>query len=198
MKSDGAMVVCTFGWGSVFRLYREYLEVDGTGYALAKLTYVRPMYREVLGIPSARLELRFGKKKLVLPGIAAVKDAEKVAEYLSMWLKEGDVSVPVRLLPDECAYYMTEATLCGERTEGSSCSSYPMLDQGMLILTSRRMIYLGRKGQVMLDYECLGQVELLDGALALGADHWSQRGIFAMHRPVGCAMCLEYVLQRLE
>jgi len=260
---------------------------------LNDLTHVHQLYRNVMGIPSARLELYFGEKKLVLAGIAEIEDAQKTAACLTTrlnashptqqeelaqavteevdipgrkgmlrgqcertrarvrierfrqrWLqghgedsthenqfgrqarREGgllEVAVPVRMLPGERAHYITDAALCGERTEippghlrptwqGASLEYfgklssfpygrgrlYPALDQGMLILTSRRVIYIGRKSQVMLDNINLLHVSRLRGAIALHADQWQKRHIFEMRRPLECAMCLEYILQRLQ
>jgi len=246
-----------------------------------------------MGIPSARLELSFGERKLVLAGIPEIEDAQKTAAHLTRWLnaprstqredlaraateeveipgrprmlreqdkhtrdhlrmerfrqrslqwrgegsirenqsgpqvrcEEGlpEVAVPVHMLPGEKAHYITDAALCGERNEpelahlhstwqgasqeyfgklSRSLSGrgrlYPALDQGMLILTSRRLIYIGRKCQVMLDYIDLLHVSRLRGAIALQADHWQKRRIFEMRRPLECAMYLEYILQRLQ
>src|SRR2546430_16589278 len=83
MQNEPLIAECAFGWGKVFRLYQNYLDVNGTSYPLADLTHVRPIYQHVLGIPSVRLELRFGKKKVILRGIAAMKEAQTVVEYLT-------------------------------------------------------------------------------------------------------------------
>ncbi len=293
MKSESPIATCTYGWGRVFRLYDDYLEANGVRHVLNDLTHVHQLYRNVMGIPSARLELYFGEKKLVLAGIAEIEDAQKTAACLTTrlnashptqqeelaqavteevdipgrkgmlrdqcertrarvrierfrqrWLqghgedsthenqfgrqarREGgllEVAVPVRMLPGERAHYITDAALCGERTEippghlrptwqGASLEYfgklssfpygrgrlYPALDQGMLILTSRRVIYIGRKSQVMLDNINLLHVSRLRGAIALHADQWQKRHIFEMRRPLECAMCLEYILQRLQ
>jgi len=293
MRYESPIATCTYGWGRVFRLYNDYLEANGARHALNDLTHVRQLYRNVMGIPSARLELYFGERKLVLAGIPEIEDAQKTVAYLTTrlnafhmtqqeelaqavteeveipgrkrmlrdqcertrarvrierfrqrWLqghsvdstgeyqcggqarREGslpEVAVPARMLPGEYAHYITDAALCGERNEvppgqlpttrqgaslqyfGNLSSSpygrgrlYPVLDQGMLILTSRRVIYIGRKSQVMLDYINLLHVSRLRGAIALQADHWQKRHIFEMRRPLECAMYLEYILQRLQ
>src|SRR6266536_2044305 len=83
MQNEPLIAECAFGWGKAFRLYQNYLDVNGTCYPLADLTHVRPIYQHVLGIPSVRLELRFGKKKVTLRGIAAMKEAQTVVEYLT-------------------------------------------------------------------------------------------------------------------
>ena len=83
MRNEPLIAECAFGWGQVFRLYQNYLDIRGTCYPLADLTHVHPVYQRVLGISSVRLELRFGKKKVILRGIAAMKDAQVVVEYLT-------------------------------------------------------------------------------------------------------------------
>src|SRR6266516_965670 len=83
MRNEPPIAECAFGWGRVFRLYQNYLDINGTCYPLADLTHVRPIYQRVLGIPSVRLELCFGKKKVILRGIAAVQDAQAAVEYLT-------------------------------------------------------------------------------------------------------------------
>ena len=293
MQSESPIATCTYGWGRIFRLYNDYLEANGARHALNGLTHVRQLYHNVMGIPSARLELSFGERKLVLAGIPEIEDAQKTVVHLTTWLNashttpreelaqavtqeveipEGkrmlrdqcehtrsrarierfrqrllqwhsedsmrenqsgrqvrseaglpEVAVPVHMLPGEQAHYITDAALCGERNEtlpgrlhstwqgasleyfGKLSSSlygrgrlYPVLDQGMLILTSRRVIYIGRKCQVMLDYINLLHISRLRGAIALQADYWEKRRIFEMRRPLECAMYLEFILQRLQ
>jgi hypothetical protein len=301
MQSERAIVVCVFGWGQVFRLYQDYLCVKGRNYALRELTSIRPTYRRVMGISSARLELQFGKRKLTFRGIAAVEDAQKVVKYLTQWcinldvstsvasltglsghkqkntgelqflhalaecdpvtqdnisLKElaqavtapvetphweyisnagtlephsgkyehsptlrrkrrirGEhahfdrfleedtlptVSVPVRLLPGEHAHYCTDATLCGERIGESVRYTYPALDHGTLILTNKRMIYIGRRSQIVMDYARFLHISRLHGAVAFEADHWNKRVIFEVREPLECTMYTECILQRFR
>jgi len=291
MQSESPIATCTYGWGRVFRLFNDYLEANGACHALNDLTHVRQLYRNVMGIPSARLELHFGERKLVLAGIPEIEDAQKTVAYLTTRLNQMtqqeelaqaiteeveipdmkgmlrdqceptrarvrierfrqrllqghgqdstrenqrgrqahheedllEVAVPARMLPGEYAHYITDAALCGERDEvqqeePSSTRQgaylqyfsklpsspygrgklYPVLDQGMLILTSKRVIYIGRKSQVILDYIDLLHVSRLRGAIALQADHWQKRYIFEMRRPLECAMYLEHILQRLQ
>ena len=111
MRQSQPMVECAFGWGRVFRLYHDCLDVNGTLYDLTSLVHVRSLYRRVIGIPSARLELCFKEKDVVLRGIAAVDDARKVVEYLTMQctcngslynrLSSADGSRPVDAKRDE-------------------------------------------------------------------------------------------------
>ena len=228
-QSEVPLAVYTFGWGRLFRLYRDYLDIHGTHYALTDLTSVRSIFHHILGISSARLELHFGKKKLVLPGIADIEDVQQTVTYLSMRLHErrnayatnlaeaamaqtevpgwyqaqpeGErtralpyVAVPMLMLPGERGLYMTDAALCAEG--GSTHRNYPLVDQGTLILTSRRVIYVGRKSQITLDYARLSHVSRLRNALALQARQ--RRVIVAMRRPLECATYLEYILRRFQ
>ena len=295
MRNEPLIAECAFAWGQVFRLYRNYLDVRGTCYPLADLTHVHPVYQHVLGISSVRLELRFGKKKVILRGIAAMKDAQVVVEYLTSqylgrtgadkawsrtreaedqsetvletqpvleefsaislqdlslkeraqaptdkvetltWqrsrqdqrerkrrrlhaersvrehgfdveklaerLKEEtlpQVTVPVRLLPGECAHYSTDATLCGEPVGGTIRYTYPAKDHGTLILTNKRLVYIGRKNQIVLDYARLFHVSRLRGAIAFQAEHWYRREIFQVRRSLECTMYLECILERCK
>lgn len=195
MRNEAPLAVYRFGWGRLFRLYRDHLDVNGTHYALNDLTYVRLILHHVMGISSARLELYFGKKKLVLPGIAEVEDIQKTVAYL---MYAGGMVAPTQLLPGERTHYITDATLCGERLGGSTRSAYPVLDQGMLILTSRRVIYIGRTSQVTLDYASLLHVSRLHSAVALQADDRQKRVVFAMRWPLTCATYLESMLRQLQ
>ncbi len=92
MQSE-PMVVCRYGWRQMLRLYEDHLEIDGVTYALSELVRVRPVYHRIIGIPSARLELRFKEKDVRLRGIAAVEDARKIAAYLSDQLKAAPPAV---------------------------------------------------------------------------------------------------------
>jgi hypothetical protein len=316
MRKEPPIAECAFGWGQVFRLYADYLDVNGTPYALSDLTHFRPVYQHVMGISSVRLELRFGKRNVNLRGIAAIDDAQKAIDYLnSHYLRLGKaetrkhkrvkwnrineepvpvseqivpisspglmpspvmmdseqtllepeidlitqkerrlqersqtptlnmetpnwqrfrqdqrerrqkrlhtervlrehgfdvdqlaqhlhkqelpaITVPMRLLPGESAHYSTNATLCGEPIGGPMSSTYPAKDHGTLILTNKRLVFLGRKGQVVLDYARLASVERLRGAVAIEATHWYKQEIFEVHLPLECAMYVENLLQR--
>jgi hypothetical protein len=76
--------------------------------------------------------------------------------------------------------------------------TYIARDHGVLILTSERMIYIGRRSQIVLSYARLLHVSRLRGAIAFMADHWSRREIFELQRPLECTMYLEYILQRFQ
>lgn len=268
MRNELPIAVSLYGWGQVFRLYHDYLYVNGKYYALTNLTGISPTYRCFMGIPSARLELEFGKQKLLLRGFPDVEDVRKVVEYLASWcmyfdawdvpdysqadltssktgiqddeqeqrhdivtepletphlgyalqgagtrkqygeadvarqqLKEDGlpvVPVMVGLQVGEQAYYSTPATLCGECVGSSLRYTYPALDQGMLILTDKRILYIGRTSQVVLDYDHLLHVSRLRNALAFQADHLQKRVIFEMPKPSECSMSLEAILYRFQ
>lgn len=246
MAQDSPLVVCAYGWGQTFRLYRSRLEINGQYYPLNELTHVYLVQHRLLGIPSARLKLCLGSKSLILRGIAAVTDAQKAADYLKTWCAGNEpvtdynaalanaqipppmglsidqdsdtdrferiktnislpiVRVPVRLLAGEHAHYSTSATLCGERTgmeqEGHrhDAGYYPARDHGMLILTNRRVIYIGRNNQIVLDYHNLLHFSRLRTAVAFQADHWQKRVIFTIPQPIECALYIEAILHRLQ
>src|SRR5574340_779711 len=88
MGKELPLAECAFGWGRVFRLYADYLEINGIPYALSALTRVSPTFRTALGVSSARLELWFGKKRVLLRGIASLEEARAVLEYLSSWCRQ--------------------------------------------------------------------------------------------------------------
>jgi hypothetical protein len=341
-----------FGWGQVFQLYSDMLDVQGKRYALKDLTHIRPIYQHIMGVDSVRLELRFGKKQVTLRGIAAIDEVQKAIDYLTSqyleiaqasanatgtgifrnWTRErktqfktipkpvlpavqqsspnaldateGDVDevpvpsiidgfldstlgaetgalglplediemldddcwnkeiclqefaqastakvetptpnwqrfrqeqrerrqhrlyverslrehgfdverlarklkeeplpvihVPVRLQDGEFACYSVDTTLCGEPIGESIRYTYPAKDHGMLILTNSRMIYMGRKSQIVLDYGRLLHVSRLRGAVAFQATHWYRREIFELRRPLECAMYIEAILKRFR
>lgn len=108
------------------------------------------------------------------------------------------ISVPVRLGAGEVAHYSANATLCGERIQETTRYTYPALDHGLLILTSKRIIYVGRKSQIVLDYTHLLHVSQLRGALAFEADHWQKRVIFEVPQPQACAACIAEILRTRE
>src|SRR5579864_7191511 len=80
MQYEQAIVACAFGWGKEFRLYKETLYVCNRAYRLSRLTKVQFITQRALGVPSARLELRFGREAVVLRGIAAIEEARRAAE----------------------------------------------------------------------------------------------------------------------
>jgi hypothetical protein len=293
LRKETPLAECSYGWGQVFRLYHDRLEVNGASYPLNKLAHVRPVYQHVMGIDSVRLELRFGGKRLILRGIAAIDDARRAITYLNSvylgldndlcddeacgggiydarsddrqaqsiapphcpstasyqspqriitakvaaasWerfrrdqrerrerrihiermlrefgfdveqleqrLKEEalpEIAVPLRLLPGERAHYSADAALCDEPVSSPACSTYPARDHGLLILTNKRLLFLGRKSQVVLDYARLTDVVRLRGAVALEAKHWYKREIFEVQRPLECVMYLECLHERWQ
>ncbi|MBV9257724.1 MAG: hypothetical protein JO215_06870 [Ktedonobacteraceae bacterium] len=240
------------------RLYDDHLDIGGTSYPLMDLTEVHPIYYHIVGVSSARLELSFKQKRVVLRGIAATEKAQRTALYLSSFcrlqtpeteipvvnktrveqprwftgvtkelrqrrmrriqaerarrehgfdveqlalrlqaLTLPQVYVPTRLLTGECAHYCTDATVCEEPFSTTRQSSvYRVKDQGMLILTNRRMIYIGRRRQLVLDYSRLLHVSRLQGAIAVVGQNWAQRELFEVRFPLECTMYLDAILLR--
>lgn len=318
------LVVCTYGWGRVFKLYHKSLEVHGTSYEISDLMYIRSIHRCLLGIPSVRLVLRFREHDVLLRGIAALEDAAKIVDYLTIqcaipgrieqgkqsstrnassvrteerpltqratdvlpivpklmkpmtlpdappisqdapvplsaadqlsldayaqaptrpvavpeWRKSLQeqtatlarhqqptrkeralhpadfdemqlsqhlqkttlpaLSVPIRLFPGEYAHYNTDATLCAEPVSEAAHNLYPARDHGTLILTNKRMIYIGRKSQMVLGYAHLLHVSRLPGAIAFLAEGWAKREIFEVSRPLECTMYIDSILRRFQ
>src|SRR5579859_6532984 len=93
---DKPMIECMYGWGQTLRLYQDHLEVNGTFYQLDELVSARPLYRRVFGVSSARLELRFRRKALVLRGIAPLESAGTITQYLHdhYTLSQNDPAAP--------------------------------------------------------------------------------------------------------
>ncbi|HTI14415.1 MAG TPA: hypothetical protein VL461_07580 [Dictyobacter sp.] len=343
---DEPIVECEYGWGRTLRLFQDRLEIQEHTYALRDLLHVQPTYRRVLGVTSARLELRFRKHVVVIRGIADIQMTQKIVAYLACWreitlamaveeLRSADtlpaiasvpkdtprdnppltssedsepqsganpflslfdtphdqahvwhdsssiekedvsplyvqaevdpaplpmegghkhvvpqktpvvldappawpwldilhekrvkrlqrlqtereqrmygfnvetlaqhlrtgslatVSVPVRLRPDEQAYYKTEAGLCVDPLCESRRTRYKLHDRGTLIVTNQRLIYLGQKRQIVQAYEYLLQLSQLPGALAVFTGYWEQRQYYAIPRPLECAMFIEHML----
>ena len=287
MIAQKPLVTCDYGWGRSLKLYEDFLDVDGTLYALNELMQMHALYRRVMHISSLRLELRFGVKHLVLRGIAANEAAEQVVAHLKnycpgatittsssiksrvklvsnkrnetsatevqseqgqqkdksretvaetpRWLLDlaqdmqriqarkiqranslpGNteledeerkqlalhlqadtlpsltIPIPLRLAPGEQARYSIEATLCAELLSDGSDESptykYPAKDQGTLILTNRRLVYMGRRGQRVLGYARILRVSRLRGAVALLTD-MSERASVQMGEHMGVHM----------
>ena len=297
MTRNGPPIVeCAYGWGRKVRLYPEYLEVHNTSYPLKDLTYIRSAYRTLLGVPSARLEIHFGKRSMVLRGIAALEDVQYMLAYVNTHFPGKDwsmfdsgkrqnpsaacvppeelamlltpmstlqecspvteqdvctsdfaaaqveapswqqmrqerrerrvrrlrvehalrehgfdvealechlreetlpiVAVPLQLLSGEQAHYSTDATLCGEPIIESARCTYPARDHGTLIFTNRRVIYLGRRSQIVLDYDRLLHTSRLRGAIAFHVKEKQKREIFEVQRPLESTMYLDCLLQR--
>ncbi len=112
------------------------------------------------------------------------------------------VSVPLRLHVQEVAHYCINATLCSETPVSSREQqmrfTYAATDHGKLILTNKRMIYMGRTGQLILDYAQLTHVSRLRNAIVFSADHWTQRHVLEMSRPLECAMYLDGILRQFQ
>ena len=90
---------------------------------------------------------------------------------------------PVRLQPGECAHYSIGASLCSDRISGSDRAGYPPLDHGLMILTNRRIFYIGKKSQLILAYTHLWYVSLLHNAIALHIEQQFRRIIIEVEHP---------------
>ncbi len=110
------------------------------------------------------------------------------------------LSVPLRLLPQEEAHYCTNATLCNETLLASQEQrfTYTTADHGKLILTNKRIVYLGRTGQLVLDYAQITHVARLHNAIVFSADSWAVRHMFEVQRPLECAMYLDNILRQFQ
>ena len=106
--------------------------------------------------------------------------------------------VPIHLLAGEHAHYSTDATLCGEPSSSAIGYTYPAKEHGTLILTNKRLVYIGRKSQIVLDYGRLLHVSRLRGAIAFQAEHWYKREIFEVPRSLECTMLLDHILERFQ
>jgi hypothetical protein len=115
-------------------------------------------------------------------------------------LRDNDlphVVVPLRLQPGETAHYSTPAMLCDEPGKGMGLRGKPRArDRGMFILTNKRVIYLGRKQQIVFGYEHLMQLSYQPDTIVLFAKNWSHRQCFAVKRPLECSMYFEHLLQQ--
>lgn len=298
------LIIFTYGWGRICRLYRDHLDIDDTIYPLAELVHVRPRYHRVMGVTSARLTLRFREEDVVLRGIAAINEVHQAVTYLTMrcdanlaprrkmekvslpaisadtqqpsllqrqYSNNSDtpgiqmvaqtpqiaqqvtqtttkpvavlsssstlkqhararrreqleklrsiriygfdvdklarklqaetlppIPVPLHLVSGERAYYSTDATLCSKATRESESSHFILKDCGTLILTNRRMLYLGRKSQLIVDYTRLAQVFRLQQGIALTTLDSALYSIFELPRPLECTMYLETLLQKYQ
>lgn len=343
MSNEQALLDCTFGWGKICRLYPDSIEIAGKSYKLDDLTAIYPTYRNIFGVPSARLELFFGPRHLVLRGIPDLETVRRMVAHLQPYCsvdrpatrarprsaqarrqareqartwersskllaipvspqtsnlpeltaeeRQGDncvqkdfedaalsaapastepnqtetalettekpadaqvapaevpeqdelaplaytqqdpwsfaglqplymprfqpplhsvhlvapgqkrldtcsipvpavkssvlpiIHVPVRLQPGECAHYSIGAALCSDRLSGSDRAPYPPLDHGLLILTNRRIFYIGKRSQLILAYTHLWYVSLLRNAIALHIEKQFRRIIIELEHP---------------
>lgn len=93
------------------------------------------------------------------------------------------IHVPVRLQHGECAHYSIGATLCSDRISNAARASYPPLDQGLLILTNRRILYVGKRCQFTLAYTHLWYVSQLHASIALHIEGQFRRVIIELEHP---------------
>lgn len=109
------------------------------------------------------------------------------------------VPVPLRLQHDEYALYAIPATICQEIAahvgNGRPSSTFEPKDQGMLIFTSRRVIYMGRTGQLTTDYARLLRVSYQQDSVTIHTEHWHEGNVFAVRRPLECSIYLEAIIE---
>lgn len=201
--SDEPLIAFTYGWGRTLRLYRDYLAIDNTTYALSELIHVKHLYQRIMGVESVRLMLRFRTCDVVLRGIADINAVRKALTYIHVFCGESvvqswrhGVHVPLRLPSDERVCYACTAAWCREPSSGQKQAGREVKDRGTLILTNRRVIYLGRLGQLVIDYAHLTHLLMLPDALALvsGSDTNTQRNLFALPSADECLSYLEALL----
>jgi len=119
-------------------------------------------------------------------------------QALSQHLQEGPlplVLTPLHLLAGETAHYCIDAHLCAEPAPLPLQSRRRVKDRGKLILTNKRLIYLGRKRQIILTYEKFLQISHLSGAIAIYIEDVPLRQFFEMRRPLECSMYLKRLLK---
>ncbi len=346
MSNEQALLNCTFGWGKTCTLYYDSIEIAGKSYNLKDLTSIHPSYRNVFGVPSARLEISFGPDHLILRGIADLDVARLMVSHLQPYcstmphparagtrsgrarnlaraqarawertnkipaitalndeflfstdklqpLRQTDdpadiagfheetpmdeplsldavpkapvedtsltpgetleaftqiaqnlstytsplptetwqplhtprfqpplhsvhlihpeqkfdsasmpipvvkssvlpiIHVPVRLQHGECAHYSIGSTLCSDRISQAERATYPSLDNGLLILTNRRVLYIGKRCQFTLAYTHLWYVSLLHTAIALHIEGQFRRIIIEVEHPQEWASRIE-------
>lgn len=104
----------------------------------------------------------------------------------------------LRLFAGEEVCYRTSAAWCGTPLMGSRFYRYQVKDEGMLLFTDRRMIYLGRRGRLVLEYEHLLRVTCVRGALAFQADYWTRRECFEVEHLINCAHHVEAILTNFK
>ncbi|GAC1366193.1 MAG: hypothetical protein NVS2B12_41860 [Ktedonobacteraceae bacterium] len=108
------------------------------------------------------------------------------------------VLASLRLLAGETAHYSTEANLCAEPDPPLPGGRRRVKDRGKLILTNKRLIYLGQKRQVILEYAKFLQVSRVQGAVAISIEDVPVRQLFEVRRPLECALYLKRLLEDTE
>jgi hypothetical protein len=201
--SDEPLIAFTYGWGRTLRLYRDYLAIDNTTYALSELVHVKHLYQRIMGVESVRLMLRFRTCDVVLRGIADINAARKALVYIHVFCGESvvqpwrpGVHVPLRFPSDERVCYASTAAWCREPSSVRKQADREVKDRGTLILTNRRVIYLGRLGQFVIGYAHLTPLLMLPDTLALvsGSGTNTERNLFVLSSADECLSYLEALL----
>lgn len=126
-------------------------------------------------------------------------DVQELALYLKTSALQP-VEVPTALSSDETAYYRTEATLCGE-PDGSIFAvrnrfKYRSKDQGILVLTDKRFLYIGRSHRISHRYKHLREVIRTRRFIRVVVDDQEHYQQFEVSRPLEVKMYLECILRR--
>ncbi|GHO87890.1 hypothetical protein [Dictyobacter formicarum] len=108
------------------------------------------------------------------------------------------IAVPAVLLDGECAHYCTEARLCDDPPGDGKRARAKVKDQGRLILTNLRLIYLGQQRHITLGYEHMLQYSHVPGAVMVSTTYWRRQQFFVMRRPLECAMYLEHIWRHFQ
>ena len=131
LMSQKPLVTCAYGWGRTLKLYQEYLDIDGTLYALNGLMQMRAIYRRVMNISSLRLELQFHERLLLLRGINVNDSTERVVPHLKRYCPGATIiSLPTtRRHADSQRTQRTQRTVAAkEAKKGISMSEMPTLE----------------------------------------------------------------------
>lgn len=105
------------------------------------------------------------------------------------------VPVPLRLQRNEYALYTIPATLYQEVSRNERQGTSNPKDQGMLIFTTRRLIYLGRTNQLITDYVRLLRFSYQQDSITISTEHWLLGNIFRVRRPLECSVYLEAIME---
>lgn len=145
--------------------------------------------RKVLGVRRTARPAHIPRLQPPLRPVQLVQPEKKMLEACAVPVRALKASVlpiihvPVRLQPGECAHYSIGAALCSDRIASSERAPYPPLDHGLLILTNRRIFYIGKRSQLVLAYTHLWYVSLLHNAIALHIEGQFRRIIMEIEHP---------------
>ncbi len=93
------------------------------------------------------------------------------------------IHVPVRLQPGECAHYSTGAALYSDQQKMAEAAPSLPMERGLLILTNRRIFYIGKRTQFILAYTQLWYVSRSSTTIALHIERQFRQVIFEIEHP---------------